>query len=1092
MKKAIGEISLVAFFVQRGEAKNLAGNRKEYELLFKLQAALGGNFHTAFQSAINTTKQMQNSLTKLHSITGKIDAYKNQESALESNRQKLALLTEEHEKLQQEMSQTETPTEALRKRMEKNEKQIAATTAKIEEHRQKLNSLGVELSNAGVNTANLSAENERLAKTYDKVKKSQEEVAKINTALGKNQASISQTKTQLAGTVGTIAAVGAAIYAGPVQSAMDFESSMSDVVKVVDGLKNSKTGELTQEYYKMRDALLDLSTKIPMTAEELTQIAAAAGQAGIARNELTRFSEDAAKMGVAFDTTATQAGEWMATWRTAFNMSQDQVVALADQINYLSNTANATAPQISEIVTKVGPLGSIAGLASAEVAALGTTLVATGVQEDVAATGIKKLMTTMTAGEAVTSRQQSTLDKLGISATELANRMQTDAKGAIVDFFNALNKLPEAEQAAALKNYFGEEAIAPLSKLQTNVALLEEQFVKVGDATQYAGSMEDEYAARSDTTQNKVELAKNSLHALSIAIGDTFLPLAGDVAENLRNIIVKLSAFADANPELVRRIAKVTTGLLAFKAATLTAKLGFLELRSNVLMLQKVMAVFKGKTALAGVETVRFSDKARKAAKRVTGYFGGIGNAAGGVRKSIGQIFSGTKIGNPGGAIGGTFSKMFSGIGGIATRVFAGTAGKISGIFSKAGTAIAAGPLGKIGGVIAKGLGKLTPLLAPLKNLGVAILGPFSGVLGKIVPIIGVITLIVAAIQLLRENLDKVRAVIRAVFGDAGVAVFNKMLASVTKIGNTIKGIFSDGNLGGVRSFLINLFGEGATETIDKSIQTFTGWATTIASIIQGAATVISSVAGIVVQIIQFLMPTIQNIIGTGFATISGLISGSLNTIKGIVDIFAGIFTGDWTRIWEGAKSIFSGVWESLKSIASGALNGIISLVNGVISGLNKLKIPDWVPGVGGKGINIPLIPQFAKGTTSTPDTFIAGEAGAELITNAKNRTVFTAAQTGTIFRNLAEMVNAIRTAGGISYQPALAGVPSVAAPSLVSGISGGKSVVIHSSPVFHVGNSAQAEDIAEMLRKHDEELLQEIDERERQRQEDERRRNYD
>lgn len=168
-----------------------------------------------------------------------------------------------------------------------------------------------------------------------------------------------------------------------------------------------------------------------------------------------------------------------------------------------------------------------------------------------------------------------------------------------------------------------------------------------------------------------------------------------------------------------------------------------------------------------------------------------------------------------------------------------------------------------------------------------------------------------------------------------------------------------------------------------------------------------------------------------------------------------------------------------------------ISLVNGAISGLNKLKIPDWVPGIGGKGINIPLIPQFATGTDSTPDTFIAGEQGAELITNAKNRSVFTAAQTGSIFRNLADTVNAIRTAGAAPYQLAYAGAPSVAAPTLNAG-DGRTSVVIHSAPVFHVGNDAQAQDIEEMLRRHDEELLDEIDERERQRQDDERRRNYD
>lgn len=216
--------------------------RKEYELLFKLQAALGGNFNTVFQSALNTTKQMQNSLTKLNSITGKIDAYKKQEAALESNRQKLERLTAEHDKLQREMSETAAPSEELRQKMAKNEKQIAATTAKIEAQEQRLQTLGSELSAAGVNTANLSAENERLAKTYDKVKKSQEELAKVNTALEQNNTSISNTKTQLAGVIGTAAALGAAIYAGPVKKSRELEAQMS----TVKAISNATTEDMTR------------------------------------------------------------------------------------------------------------------------------------------------------------------------------------------------------------------------------------------------------------------------------------------------------------------------------------------------------------------------------------------------------------------------------------------------------------------------------------------------------------------------------------------------------------------------------------------------------------------------------------------------------------------------------------------------------------------------------------------------------------------------------------------------------------------------------------------------------------------------------
>ena len=363
-------------------------------------------------------------------------------------------------------------------------------------------------------------------------------------------------------------------------------------------------------------------------------------------------------------------------------------------------------------------------------------------------------------------------------------------------------------------------------------------------------------------------------------------------------------------------------------------------------------------------------------------------------------------------------------------------------------------------------------------------MGPFSGILGKVLPVVGVISLIVAAVQILRDNLDKVREVVERVFGKAGLDVFNGIVDAITNIGDTIRNVFTDGNLGGARQFLINLFGEEATGVIDGAITILQ----TVWNILSGFIEFVNAyVRPIVEQIFSFIVGTVLPQIAQAFAEWAPTIA----SILGLVDVFAGIFTGDWTRVWEGVKSIFSGVWNSLKSIASGVLNGIIGLVNNVISGLNNLKVPDWVPGIGGKSINIPLIPRFATGTDSTPNTFIAGEQGAELITNAKNRSVFTAAQTGSIFRNLADTVNAIRTAGAAPYQLAYAGAPSVAAPTLNAG-GGRTSVVIHSAPVFHVGNDAQAQDIEEMLRRHDEELLDEIDERERQRQDDERRRNYD
>lgn len=1096
--------------------------RKEYELLFKLQAALGGNFNTVFQSALNTTKQMQNSLTKLNSITGKIDAYKKQEAALESNRQKLERLTAEHDKLQREMSETAAPSEELRQKMAKNEKQIAATTAKIEAQEQRLQTLGSELSDVGVNTANLSAENERLAKTYDKVKKSQEEIAKVNTALEQNNTSISNTKTQLAGVIGTAAALGAAIYAGPVKKSRELEAQMS----TVKAISNATTEDMT----RLTDMAKHMGATTQFTAVEAGKALEYMAMAGWKTDQMLGGLPGIMNLAAASGEDLGQVSDIVTDALTAFNMTADQSGRFADVLAQASSNANTNVSMMGATFQKVAPVAGTLGY-SVEDMSLGIGLMANAsVKAETAGTSLKTALANMAKP---TKQMQAYMDKYGISLTNADGSMKT-FREVIDNLRSSLGGLSKTEKTAAATAIFGKESFAGMLAI---VNASDADFKKVSDAVNNAAGAAKRMAAiKLDNLEGDVTLLKSATDGLQTAIGDALLPTFRAGTQQLTKFVSNLTEFINANPELVRTIVKVTAGLLAFKAAALTAKLGFLELKGGVLTIQKVMALFKGKTALAGVEAVGFAGKVKGVAKSVTGYFSGIGSAAGGVGRAFGQMFSGTKIGGAfskiGGAAGGVFSKLFSGMGGVATRAFTGVAGTITNILGKAGTAVTAGPLGKIGSVIGKGFGKIGTLIAPLQKLGGAILGPFSGILGKVLPVVGVISLIVAAVQILRDNLDKVREVVERVFGKAGLDVFNGIVDAITNIGDTIRNIFTDGNLGGARQFLINLFGEEATGVIDGAItilqtvwnilsgfiefvntyvrpiveqifsfivgtvlpqiaQAFAEWAPTIASILQGLAEVVSTIATAIMAVIQFLMPTIQSIIGVALETIKGVVSGALTAIKGLVDVFAGIFTGDWTRVWEGVKSIFSGVWNSLKSIASGVLNGIISLVNGVISGLNKLKIPDWVPGIGGKGINIPLIPRFATGTDSTPDTFIAGEQGAELITNAKNRSVFTAAQTGSIFRNLADTVNAIRTAGAAPYQLAYAGAPSVAAPTLNAG-GGRTSVVIHSAPVFHVGNDAQAQDIEEMLRRHDEELLDEIDERERQRQDDERRRNYD
>ncbi|MDH1442064.1 phage tail tape measure protein [Pseudomonas sp. GD03721] len=356
------------------------------------------------------------------------------------------------------------------------------------------------------------------------------------------------------------------------QAAMRFESAMADVRKVVDF-------DTPAQFEQMGLDVRKLSTELPMAAEGIAQIVAAGGQAGIAREELGRFAEDAVKMGVAFDQTAEQSGEMMAKWRTAFKMTQDGVVELADQINYLGNTGPANTKQISAVVTAIGPLGEVAGLSAAQIAAMGATLAGVGVAQDVAATGMKNFMLTLGAGTAAGKKQQDTFKALRLSAADVAKGMQEDAEGTIKRVLTAVSKVDPTKQAAVLTQLFGKESVAAIAPMLTNLDLLSSNFAKVGDSTAYAGSMNKEYEARAKTTENSLQLLKNRVVDLGISVGAALLPPFNDFMGTIGPVISGVSELAAANTWLVKGIlgAAVGFGILRLSVMASTIALGIMN-----------------------------------------------------------------------------------------------------------------------------------------------------------------------------------------------------------------------------------------------------------------------------------------------------------------------------------------------------------------------------------------------------------------------------------------------------------------------------------------------------------------------------------
>lgn len=379
--------------------------------------------------------------------------------------------------------------------------------------------------------------------------------------------------------MGTLATGTVAAIASCTNAAEDFEKSMSSVTRYVSGLAdaqgkvsnkiyegNSKT--FVENYGAMEKALLDLSTQVPITADQLAEMAAAAGQSGKSINDLIQYDSngnikgflvDVAQMATAMDITADQAGAWAAKWEQSFSMNHDEVMTLTDQINYLGANSATTAAEIAQVVNDTASLGQVAGLNTATTAALADAELAMGVDSGVAATAIRRMIVQMSLGSSATKAQQETWQKLGMTATDVAKGMQTDSVETMKSVFTALNQLPDYEKIAALKNIFGQWSIEGAAKMTGNL----EPFIKamdmVSDPSKFQGSMQREFIINASTTSSLNTMMSNAFTALKVDLGDEFLPVKKQFD---LMIIDTLNGIREHAPEL-KQLGSTLAGILA-------------------------------------------------------------------------------------------------------------------------------------------------------------------------------------------------------------------------------------------------------------------------------------------------------------------------------------------------------------------------------------------------------------------------------------------------------------------------------------------------------------------------------------------------
>lgn len=878
------------------------------------------------------------------------------------------------------------------------------------------------------------------------------------------------------GIMATLTTASAVMIKKTTSMAEEYQAQAADAVKYVGGIMNDDGSIDPEKRATMEDAILKMTTQVPIKRDEMAQIAASLGQSGKSYEQIfldnqqtgeKSYLYDTARLAAAWDIDAKSAADYMAKWETAFGKTHNQIIDIADSINYLGGHMATTAAEIASVVNTSGGVGQTAGVDLHTTSALAATMLAMGVNDGKAGTSLNRVFTNITLGNSATDAQTGAWNRLGFDPVQIAKDMQSTgpngedgAASTLYKVFEAISKQDKYQQTATIKTLFGQWAIEGVSKIVGNLPAFQNALLMAGDTSAYSGSMEKELLVRLDTSKAVSQMASNATDRLLINVGNQFLPakkeltamwidIANGITESLPDLsnIVNgilpmlhsallgignaaqaalpwiqkgIDYTAEHGPEVAGAIAAIVSafGAMSFAPAAYSAGSTLLSTVGNVVIGGKPSGapggMFGGITVrnLLGMlsptslfqNTVRggwglWSNRGNILKSAKMGAWMANGSGQGGIAGRLSSL--------AGGAIGALNSDALTSgkkkpMQAVAGKIF-GAAGYINNVANIPTNAMnamiaAANPAGTatatIGNVLGAGVGAVfgkngLNLTGGIGTVAGKLGGGFMSMLGMFGPAITSLGTMVAVVSLLGDHFEDVRNIVGTVFGEGGLAVFDKFTGKIAGIGDTVKQVFgqlttpeglqsiqeklSGFSIGGLN--LGDVFGAmtPAIQTVMPLIESFAGVFSQIVDLgVNHIKPVLTEIFGFIVnEGIPAVMPLLSTVVSLVGTTL-------VNAIKVAVDLVG--------KVLPVVEPVILGIIGFLKQVATIG----VKAVNFIIGALNKIQltIPETlfgipVPVIGGKSFGFNLspvsVPAFANGGM-TQGPSIAGEAGPEAV----------------------------------------------------------------------------------------------------------------
>ena len=543
--------------------------RKEYEMLFQLNAQLGGSYSKTFKAAQQEIVSMQKEIQALSKTQADISAFQKQQAAVEATWKRLEMLRQQYDNIQREMEETGNESADMKNKLLAKQLQIDKTSASLEKQTAKLNELSGALEEAGVNTDDLSHSSEQLAGKIDTLKKKQGEAADKAMTFG-DKAGQAFNQVHEAIVAAGIAVALKEIYeyfASCAQASMDFESAITGVAKTTD---------LTdEELAAMSDSIKALSTEIPATTEEIAAVAEAAGQLGIQKDALLDFTEIMTMLGTATNMTADEAATALARFANITGMATDNYGRLGSVIVDLGNNFATTESEIVAMGTRLASAGKLAGLTEPEIMALAAAMSSVGIEAEAGGTAMTQTLNAIEKAVAKGGDDLAEFARIaGMSSEEFSSAWKNDTMSALTSFIGGLGKLDEqGESTVLVLEDLGLTGIRQSNMLKA-LGLAADQMTgavnTANTAWQQNTALTNEANKRYATAQSRLTMMQNAYNNLKVAIGDAYTPALSEAYGVGTKVLNSITAFIQKNPALVNAITAFA-GVIGAVVAALAA-----------------------------------------------------------------------------------------------------------------------------------------------------------------------------------------------------------------------------------------------------------------------------------------------------------------------------------------------------------------------------------------------------------------------------------------------------------------------------------------------------------------------------------------